>query len=120
MKGRERAQKILAPAFVVAVQQVRNARPYASEGAHEKTAHAQRRVLRARNDDALKYVAQRYRDDEQSARGGGEVLSAYGAGLALAVGVGVSAGIGVAGPGVGEGVAGGGAVGPPVSGMMRK
>ena len=68
----------------------------------------------------MKYVAQRYGDDEETARCGGQVLGAYGAGLALGVGVGVSAGIGVAGPGVGEGVAGGGAVGPPVSGMMRR
>ena len=78
----------------------------------------QRRVLGAGHDDALKDVAQGYADDEETARDGGNVLRAYGLGLAL--GVGVSAGIGVAGPALGVGVAGGGAVGPPVIGMMRR
>lgn len=81
-------------------------------------ADAQRRVLGARNDDALKDVAQRYADDEEAAGSGRDVLPAYG--FRLALGVGVSAGIGVGGPALGVGVAGGGAVGPPVSGMMRR
>lgn len=118
MKRGEGSQEIFAPALVLAVDPVGDARPKVPLRAHQVAADAQRRVLGTRHDDALKDVAQCDAHNEEAAGSSGYVGRAYG--LGLAVGVGVSAGMGVAGPGVGVGVGGGGAVGPPVSGMIRR
>lgn len=118
MEGRKRAQKIF-PAPLLAVEKIRERRPNAPKRQNDVAARTQHRIDGTRNDDRLEHVPQSDADDAQAA-GEREKVEDADYGEALAPGVGVSAGIGVASPGVGVGVGGGGAVGPPVTGTMRR